>query len=521
MIYYNDEKYEGKEGINFMRMNSLAVKKKIGENNPIIAQRFMADPYAIEYEGRIYVYGSNDSDSLYKDENGNYYRNEYGNIKSLNCISSDDLVNWTDHGVIQVAKDERKGVEGISKWASNSWAPAVCYNTVVDEKTGEEKVKFFLYFANSANNIGVLTADSPIGPWSDPLGKPIISREDAGIDGVEWLFDPAVLVDDNGEAYIYFGGGVPRGKEVNPQTGRVAKLGKDMISIDGEAILLDAPYLFEDSGIHKIGDTYYYSYCSNWSEEAANAMGKAQISYMTSKNPMGPFEYQGEIMKNPGQSEYFSPEAWGNNHHCVLAYKDLYYMFYHTPQYEKDVNVKLEDAPNKCAYRTSYVDVVTVDEDGKNHVDNMTRTGTAKQLKALNPYKTVDAATFAWADNVITDEKKQDKQPGKCEMDMCLCTAADECFVGLSKVDFEKEGCSGFAFKAASTKDCTMKVYVDEMTEANLISELSVAATGSEDNFKEFDAEVKKISGEHNLFIVFEGEDIAEKVFVDSWVFKK
>ena len=70
-------------------MNSTEIKKHVGQNNPIIAARFMADPYAISYEGRVYVYGSNDSGSLYKDEAGVYEKNSYANIKGLNCISSD------------------------------------------------------------------------------------------------------------------------------------------------------------------------------------------------------------------------------------------------------------------------------------------------------------------------------------------------------------------------------------------------------------------------------------------------
>ena len=128
-------------------MNSVNIRKKIGENNPVIAQRFLADPYAIEYNGRVYVYGSNDSDSFYRDEDGRYPRNEYGNIRSLNCISSADLVNWTDHGVIQVAADKNKGVGGIAKWAGNSWAPAATYKTFTDE-AGKEYTKFILHQAS-------------------------------------------------------------------------------------------------------------------------------------------------------------------------------------------------------------------------------------------------------------------------------------------------------------------------------------------------------------------------------------
>lgn len=503
-------------------MNSIAVKKEKGLNNPIIAQRFMADPYAIEYEGTIYVYGSNDSGSLHKDDNGNYYRNSYANIKSINCISSDDMVNWTDHGIIQVASDDRSERVGIAKWASNSWAPAACYNTVTNPETGEKQLMFFLYFANSAANIGVLVSESPVGPWRDPLGKPMITRETPGCDGVEWLFDPAVLVDDNGDAYIYFGGGVPEGKQKAPGTARVAKLGKDMISIDGEAVKIDAPYIFEDSGINKIGDTYYYSYCTNWSEEAGEAMGKAQISYMTSKNPMGPFEYQGEIMQNPGQSEYFSQKAWGNNHHCILGYKGKHYMFYHTPQYEIDIDLKLEDAPDKCAYRTTYVDMVTVAGDGTLHVNKMTKTGTAAQLKNVNPFKETKAAEFVWGEGVSTEPKNIRPENRKAEMDMSLCLMDKQGWIGLSGVDFSTEECKDITVKAASDTDCEVKFYIDQISAENILGKVNVTKTGSMDDYSVFKGDIsmdcKGMKGVHDLFITFDC-DACGKVLMDSWIF--
>ena len=168
------------------------------------------------------------------------------------------MVNWTDHGTINV--------KGAAKWSANSWAPAACHKTI----NGKEK--FFLYFANNASSIGVLTADSPTGPWTDPIGKALIDRSVPGCSEKEvaWLFDPAVLVDDDGTGYLYFGGiGDTSGKSEdyirNPKCARVIKLGADMVSLDGAAKTIDAPYMFEDSGINKIGDKYYYSYCSNWS----------------------------------------------------------------------------------------------------------------------------------------------------------------------------------------------------------------------------------------------------------------
>ena len=85
-------------------------------------------------------------------------------ILLINVMSSADLVNWSDHGSINVA-----GSNGIAKWASNSWAPTAAHKTI----NGKEK--FFVYFANNASGIGVLTGDSPTGPWSDPLGRALIN----------------------------------------------------------------------------------------------------------------------------------------------------------------------------------------------------------------------------------------------------------------------------------------------------------------------------------------------------------
>ena len=217
------------------------------DNNPLMTQRFGADPYAMVYDETLYIYMTADTPEY--DANGELKDNTYGIIRSINVISTKDMVNWTDHGSIYAA-----GKNGAAKTANNSWAPAAAWKLI------DGKPKFFLYFANSGVGIGVLTSDSPTGPFVDPLGKALISRQTPTCDSVLWLFDPAVLIDDDGSASIYFGGGVPEGKADHPYTARVAKLGEDMISLDGDPVAIDPPYLFEDSGIHKMGDTYYYTY---------------------------------------------------------------------------------------------------------------------------------------------------------------------------------------------------------------------------------------------------------------------
>ena len=157
------------------------------DNNPLMTQRFGADPYAMVYEDTLYIYMTGDTPEY--DANGELKDNTYGIINTINVISSKDMVNWTDHGAVYAA-----GKDGAAKWARNSWAPAAVWKEI------DGKPKFFLYFANSGGGIGVLTADSPTGPFTDPLGTELISRNTPTCNTVLWLFDPAVLVDDDGSA---------------------------------------------------------------------------------------------------------------------------------------------------------------------------------------------------------------------------------------------------------------------------------------------------------------------------------
>lgn len=94
--------------------------KSLYFHNPIMTQRFGADPYAMVYKDRVYVYMTNDI--LQKDSKGKILENDYGKIHTINRLSSADLVNWTDHGTIEIA-----GFSGEANWAENSWAPAAVH----------------------------------------------------------------------------------------------------------------------------------------------------------------------------------------------------------------------------------------------------------------------------------------------------------------------------------------------------------------------------------------------------------
>ena len=208
---------------------AFVVKAQTG-TNPIMTHKFTADPNAIVVNGRIYVYCSSDELNTPKTSTnpGAYNLTEY------TLMSTDDMANWTDHGqIFKVPKD--------ASWASQAYAPAVI------ERAG----KFYLYFPDASRSIGVAVSDKPEGPFVDALGKPLISRNTPNAN-VPWLFDPAVFIDDDGQAYLYFGGGKtpdqPYGKNL-----RVVKLNDNMTSINGDPISLNTPYSFEGAFMYKIG----------------------------------------------------------------------------------------------------------------------------------------------------------------------------------------------------------------------------------------------------------------------------
>ncbi|NLZ83481.1 MAG: family 43 glycosylhydrolase [Clostridiales bacterium] len=465
--------------------------KPINNGNPLITHSYGADPYAMVYGDRVYVYMTHD-EYVY-DADGNIGSNNYGRIRSLRCISSEDLVNWTDHGIIHIG-----GINGISSWAHNSWAPAATWKNIDGKDT------FFLYFSNSASSIGVLTADSPTGPFTDPLGKPLITHDTPNCSGVVWLFDPDVLIDDDGKAYMYFGGGVPEDNPSMPLTGRVIELGSDMISTVGEAKVIEAPYHFEASGINKIGNTYYYTYCSNWNERTDEQWGHvpiAEIIYMTSDNPMGPWEYQGPILKNPGR--FFG--SYGNNHHSIVNFKDKYYIFYHTQLLQDLIGVT-------GGYRSTHVNELIIGDDGSILDVKADRFG-VKQLKPFNPYRVVEATTMANSGGVSVIEK--DKSAFKDPQVLLVSDIESGDWIQVSQVDFGNEGASSFTLSySCDGEGGAVKVCIDAL-DGEAITYVEIEKQENIEDFAEVTVPIKDVTGVHDIYFIFAGSGYDIK----SWSF--
>lgn len=193
---------------------------------------FIADPTAIDnsdVDGKLYVYGTTEGFTY---RNGVMADNGYDN-HSLTVLSTSDMVNWTDEGFMDTQNlgNEPSYADNKVKagWAVKAWAPS----GLKYDGDGDGDYEYYLFHTNSGA-VGYVVGDSPNGPWRDPLGKELFTRNSPNCSGVVWCFDPAVLVDDKGDAYVYFGGGTVSGNEAQGKTGRVCKIGFES---DGSVVM--------------------------------------------------------------------------------------------------------------------------------------------------------------------------------------------------------------------------------------------------------------------------------------------
>jgi arabinoxylan arabinofuranohydrolase len=251
--------------------------------NPIFRDVYTADPSAyIGADGRMYVVCTHDHPDA----------EDYNMLWDYYVFSSSDMVNWQNHGVVFDVRSD-------SSWAGLAYAPSMAYRNGT----------YYLYYPNGASSIGVATSSSPAGPFRDAIGRAMVDKNTPN-SNVEWCFDPCIFVDDDGQAYLYFGGG-------GPGNARVIKVNSDMTSVSGSAVTIDAPRFFEAAFMHKRNGIYYFSYSSDFSE------GSATIEYMTSNDPMTGFQHRGTVLGNPWDN------LGNNNHHSIIEYQGQWYIFYH------------------------------------------------------------------------------------------------------------------------------------------------------------------------------------------------
>ncbi len=339
-------------------------------NNPISPDFFCADPTAVEYNGRLYVYGTNDHQQF--EAAGPDVDNTYEKIKSLLVFSTADMVNWTYHGEINVGE--------IAPWITASWAPSI-----VSRKEADGKTHFYLYFSNSGVGTGVITSTDPVTGWTDPLGHCLVTGDTPGLSDCPNPFDPGAVIDDNGVGWLSFGAGKALGgTDYMPGSVRIVRLGEDMISFDSEFKQIPAPYSFEASELNYINGTYVYTYCSDWNDHSEQwdfdcpAPGGCGMVYMTTKTPLDPTSWKmmGECFRQPGEVGF----DYSNNHTHMHKFKGKWYMFYHTLMLKHGMGIT-------GGYRSMGVDEIVVDEKNVKIEDKGGTKKGASQNGVFSPYE--------------------------------------------------------------------------------------------------------------------------------------
>ena len=252
-------------------------------NNPIVTDKFTADPAAIVHNNTVYLYAGHDQ----APNDLNFYK-----MDEWLVYSSSDMVNWQEHPV-------------PLKPADFSWAKGDAWAAQVIERNN----KFYWYVTVShgsihGKSIGVAISDSPIGPFKDALGKALVTNDMTTKATISWDdIDPSVIIDDDGQAYLFWGN----------TACYYAKLKDNMIEFDGPIQTIDLPNFTEAPWIHKRGDWYYLSYAYQFPEKTAYAM---------SKSINGPWEYKGILNEIAGNSN--------TNHQAIINFKGKDYFIYHT-----------------------------------------------------------------------------------------------------------------------------------------------------------------------------------------------
>lgn len=455
----------------FLSIVLLSIAHTSFADYPLVSYRYLADPGALVYNGRVYLYCSNDDENPVE---GGY------EMKSIVCVSSNDLKNWTDHGVVfQVPRD--------ASWAGKSWAPS----PVVRDG------KFYLYFGNGGNGIGVVTSDSPTGPFIDPNGKSLVSSETPGVLPAEnmWLFDPMTFVDDDGQAYMYFGGN-------GENNMRVIKLNKDMISVNGAASAFKVPYFFEASWMHKNNGKYYFSYSTN----PKNGM---RIDYMMSDNPLTGFTYAGVMSPQP-------PKNSNNNHHSVFQFNGNCYQAYHNRIVAVESGIPAGYRRNLC------IDQIFHNEDHtiKTMVNTVDGLG---QIGSVNPFERVEAETTNKQNGIETVSCNQGG--------MAVTNIENGDWIKVLGVDFGTSGAKSFTASGAKSftascanakklKGSAIEVRVDSINGA-LLATVPVNYTGKSDIWKRKTVKTKPVTGVHDVYFVFKGGKEDSLFDFDFWHFSK
>ncbi len=408
-------------------------------NNPMITTMYTADPTARVYDGILYLYPSTDTiNTGEKDINGFC-------MPGYNVYSTENYMDWKDYGQIIHQRD----VTWAPQNKYSMWAPCI-------EKNGETYYYYFPTIRNTGGfGVGVATSKNPYGPFVI-LPQPILR-----VNGI----DPNCFVDEDGQAYLYWGGGTE-----NSLKG--AKLKSSMAEIEGDIVSFEGfpPHYKEASFVFKKDDKYYFTFCCS--------IGKSELHYGVGTSPLGPFTYKGKLFNQ-------WTDCW-TSHHSIVKYKGEWILFYHH-----------NDISNNDKLRSVCADYLTFAENGDINLVKATRRG----IGTIQANREIQIDRYSEADTSIITEKISKDFPAN----WALVNIKDNSWIKYDRVDFSKKKYKKVQIRLSSSvagntiKICTAQGGKD-------IANLLVESTEGSDDWKIYEFPIENSPKEVvDLILYFNG----------------
>ncbi|MCL4103217.1 hypothetical protein MMG03_002832 [Fibrobacter succinogenes] len=413
---------------------------------PIITTNYTADPAPMVHGDTLYLYTTHDEDDA-----------EGFVMYDWLLHTSTDMVNWTSHGAVASLNDIKWSTKTNGAWA---------------EQVVERDGKWFMYVPIHGNGISVLVADNPYGPFKDPLNKALVWQREHWND-----IDPTVWVDDDGQAYMYWG---------NPDLYMI-KLNEDMISTSGNIVTHPKVKDYQEGPwFYKHDSHYYMAFASTCCAEG--------IGYAMSDSPTGPWTYKGDIMPHSSRSN--------GNHPGIIDYKGKSYVFGHHYQLWHQKSDKMGLKFQHKERRSVGVAEMKYNADGTiQKIDWWPDNGVA-QLEDFNPYKRVEAETMSWGEEV---KVRKSGAAGNT----VLTNLTDGKYTKISGVEFGDAGAESFSASVLSVKRASSVTVRLDKVDGPVIAK----AEFSKDGLVTVPAE--GAVGKHDVFFMFAGDFEA-----DYWEFE-
>ena len=455
-----------KKTLSFLAAAALTLSAS-AQNNPVVQTWFTTDPAPMVHGDRLYIYTGHDEDNA-----------DFFWMQEWRVYSTADMVNWQDHG-------SPLAIEDFSWGDDRAWAPQCI------ERNG----KFYLYVPlhsklSGTMAIGVAVSKSPTGPFVDPIGKPLA-------DGSWDYIDPTVFIDDDGQAWLFWG---------NPQI-YYARLNPDMISFaDGvHKLTMDeegfgSPQMKERKRDVKYRDSYTegpWIFKRNGKYYLLYAAGgiPEHISYSTADSPTGPWHYQGIIMPQQETNSF-------TNHSGVIDFKGHSYFFYHTGWLPRGGGFG----------RSVSVEEFKYNADGSFPTINATREGVAP-IATFSPYGRHEAEIMNFSSGL--------KSQPNGTANVYLSELHNGDWMRLRNVDFGTTKPARFRASVASAlRGGTIELRADSIG-GQLIATVPVPHTGGWEKWKTVETrDVNVPQGIHDLYFVFRGRKGPELFSFDWWEMK-